>query len=268
MAYRNCFICTILTSIIAAVVLLFAHISYASADLNSSQLARLSQNIEAEHIYENKSIILNSSIKNLIILIPNEAHESLNQPKNQLPLTNQPYLPQNAIVRTGTALVWFNDDVGHDHKVTVKDKDDKMIYQSPKFEYNTIAGPLILNESGNYMYYEENVNENDPSFTMKGTINVVVDKLSDRKLSSQDSRHVTNKQTIGMFMVPAIHLPKYVSEFGDNGLALDSTYTYEDLRGGQKGTGPKQSLIVWSSESNFDKILSELVALSSSLPYN
>ena len=63
---------------------------HAEADLNSPQLVTLPQYINAEHIYENKSIVLNSSIENRVILIPNEAHESLNQPKNQLPLTNQP----------------------------------------------------------------------------------------------------------------------------------------------------------------------------------
>jgi hypothetical protein len=243
-------------------------VSYA-AELNSSQLSTLPQNINAEHIYEDKSAILNGSMKNLVILIPDEAHESLNQPKNQLPLTNQPYLPQNAVVRTGTSLFWFNEDVGHDHKVTiVNDESSKIIYQSSKFKYNTAAGPIILNKSGSYTYYEENVNENDPSFTMKGTINVV-NKLSGQKLSDRDSGHNANNKTLGMFMVPELQLPKYVSEFGDNGFTLDSTYTYEDLRGGQKGTGPKQSLIVWSSsENNIDDILGKLVDLSTSLPYS
>ena len=221
MTYRNCFICIICTSVIAAAISLFSSASYA-AELNSSKLGSLPQNINAEHIYEDKSAILNGSMKNLVILMPNEAHESLNQPKSQLPLTNQPYLPQNAVVRTGTTLVWFNDDVGHNHKETiVNEENGKIIYQSHKVEYNTAAGPIILNKSGSYTYYEENVNENDPSFTMKGTISVL-NKLSDRKLSDQDSGHNANNRTIGMFMVPELQLPKYVSEFGGNGFTLDT----------------------------------------------
>ena len=42
-------------------------------------------------------MILGNNVKNFVIILPDEAHESLNQPENQLPLTNQPYLPQHLV---------------------------------------------------------------------------------------------------------------------------------------------------------------------------
>jgi hypothetical protein len=64
-------------------------------------------------------MILPNNVKHLVIIIPNEIHESLNQPKDQYPFINQAYLPQSAVVRLGTMVVWFNGDVDHDHKITL-----------------------------------------------------------------------------------------------------------------------------------------------------
>jgi hypothetical protein len=80
-------------------------------------------------------MVLGNNVKNLVILIPNEAHESTNQPRDQYPLANQPYLPQNAVVNVGTA-VSFND-------------------------------------TGTHTYFEKDVNEDDPAFVMNGTISVI-----------------------------------------------------------------------------------------------
>ena len=43
-------------------------------------------------------------------------------------------------------------------------------------------------------------------------------------------------------MVPARLFDKYRSECENNGITIDSTCNYKDLRGGQKGTGPEQTL--------------------------
>jgi hypothetical protein len=40
-------------------------------------------------------------------------------------------------------------------------------------------------------------------------------------------------------MVPGLFLDKNRSEFEDKGFTIDSTCTYKDLLGGQKGTGPE-----------------------------
>jgi hypothetical protein len=61
-------------------------------------------------------MVLGKDIKNLVILIPNEAHESpLGQEGERL--ISQPYLPQKAIVSLGTKVLLFNENVGHSHRV-------------------------------------------------------------------------------------------------------------------------------------------------------
>ena len=69
-------------------------------------------------------------------------------------------------------------------------------------------------------------------------------------------------------MIPAIMLEKYTSEFAKRGFTVDSHFTYKDLRGGQKGTGPEQTLIIWTTpESNLDKVISALKEITPTLPY-
>lgn len=46
-------------------------------------------------------------------------------------------------------------------------------------------------------------------------------------------------------MIPARFLDKYRAQFQDKEFTINSIYTYKDLRGCQKGTGPEQTLIVW-----------------------
>ncbi len=75
-------------------------------------------------------MILGNNVKNFVIIIPDEAHESLNQPKNQLPLTNQPYLPQHLVTNVGTTVVWFNPDVAHKHMITLTDSNSKRVYEA------------------------------------------------------------------------------------------------------------------------------------------
>jgi hypothetical protein len=57
---------------------------------------------------------LGNNIKNLVILLPNEAHESQNigdQSADQRHV-NQPHIPQSETVPKGTAIIWLNGDNG------------------------------------------------------------------------------------------------------------------------------------------------------------
>ena len=48
-----------------------------------------------------------------------------------------------------------------------------------------------------------------------------------------------------------------------------SQYTFKDLRGGQKGTGPEQTLLVPESKEKYlDNLLFILKELTPKLPYN
>ncbi|MGA7900111.1 MAG: hypothetical protein WCA39_14755, partial [Nitrososphaeraceae archaeon] len=86
--------------------------------------------IKGSTIYQTHTMTLGNNIKNLIIEIPNEGHEDPTAPK-ELRVVNQPYLPRNAIVNTGTTVTWFNADAGHKHQITLlNNKSGIVVYES------------------------------------------------------------------------------------------------------------------------------------------
>src|SRR5262245_31507568 len=119
-----------------------------------------SSGIDATSIYETKSMDLGNNVKNLVILIPNEGHESENigdQSTDQR-LVNQPYIPQSVTVPVGTAITWFNGDVDHDHKITLGEQGSSLnniIFDSNDFAYNTASQPVVMNNTGSFDYYQE-----------------------------------------------------------------------------------------------------------------
>jgi plastocyanin len=239
----------------------------------------LGQNNAAD-LYKNKSLVLPPNIRHFVVLIPNEAHESLNQPKDQYPLVNQPYLPQTSVVNSGTMVVWFNGDVDHNHKVslTIDRNPDSVLFDSGTFDFNEVSQPIVLNETGTYNYYEANVNENDEDFVMRGNITVISEANSNgstASISSGDnsanstSASVKNGDTAGVLMVPTQDIGNYVQDLKSKGFAVDSTYDFKDLRGGQKGTGDEQALLVWSTSGmDLSEVISALQDITPELPYS
>jgi hypothetical protein len=99
---------------------------------------------------------------------------------------------------------------------------------------------------------------------MMGTITVSSQEQHNPTTVSQNKGDI-----VGTFMVPARFLDKYRSEFEDKGFTIDSTYTYKELRGGQKGTGPQQTLIVWKVHNvQLKKVVRDLEELTPALPHN
>ena len=75
--------------------------------------------------------------------------------------------------------------------------------------------------------------------------------------------------TVGVLMVPAQDKDAYIQEVENGGLTVDSTYDFNDLRGGQEGTGDVQTLIVWTSTGkDLNSVVSTLSQISSTLPYS
>jgi plastocyanin len=117
----------------------------------------LASNLNAKSTYEQKSAVLGNDVKNFVILIPNEAHESTNQPKKQYPLANQPYIPQTITVNKGTSVTWLNGDAGHDHRIKFQTPNPQNIESTDKFSFPGFT-TVTLNQTGKYSYFEDNVN--------------------------------------------------------------------------------------------------------------
>ena len=257
-------ILSVIYIVMSTIILVSSFMIFSYAD-NTTITANSQPDINSKSLYNNQTIVLGKNVKNFVIVIPDEAHESLNQQKSQLPLTDQPYLPQNLVSNVGTAVVWFNADVGHNHKITLTDQNNRSVYENAFFPFNEASKPLTLNNTGKYTYLEAGANKAVPSFVMNGT--VTIKNLTSELKSQNASANQIN--TVGALMIPATMLDKYASELAKNGFIIDSHFTYKDLRGGQKGTGPEQALITWTSpEANLAKIISVLKEVVPKLPYS
>jgi plastocyanin len=246
----------------------FLNVKFAHAqtdNLNSTS----HPNINATNIHDSKTMVLGNDIKHLVILIPNEAHESPAMEEEQRHI-NQPYIPQKAVVRPGTMITWFNGDVDHDHKITLNDASSKQeVFDSGVFAFNEASKPIIVNNISTFNYFEANVNNEDEDFVMDGEI-IVVDQPSSSTIPNSSSSSNNNIDTVGTYMVPTQDIDTYLSELTDRGFVINSMYDFQDLRGGQEGTGDKQTLIVWGANSSampLDTIINSLKEITPELPY-
>jgi len=84
-------------------------------------------------------MVLGNNIKNLVILIPNEAHESPRDQEGER-LIGQPYVPR-VVISPGTKILWFNANVGHSHRVTLTSNGEEnfkehILFDTAFFAYN------------------------------------------------------------------------------------------------------------------------------------
>ncbi|MGC2428682.1 MAG: hypothetical protein WA421_16735 [Nitrososphaeraceae archaeon] len=130
---------------------------------------------------------------------------------------------------------------------------------------------MTFNKTGSYEYFEKNVNKQDPNFEMNGTITVLNQPSSlsaNKQNSTANSTTNSNVDTVGTYMVPAKDLSKDIAALTNGGLSVDSSFTYKDARGGEKGTGPEQTLVIWTSSGmSLDKAISALKGVTPTLPY-
>ena len=258
MAYYNVSV-TEIGIFLSALILFISGLntSHGLSNMTSSISNVTSESGITQDIYQNKMMTFGGNVKKIILLLPNEGHESPGLPQEQR-LINQPYVPANIIIAPNTQIAWINGDVGHTHSVTVLDERSRQVFSSGKFKFNSVTTPLILNNSGKFTYSESNVNKDDPKFVMEGTIIVQENPSNAHQLP----------ETVGFLMLPAKDLDDYVSELTSKGIEVLDKYTFEDLRGGQKGTGPQQSLLLLGSTNGQEELVSALESITRTLPYS
>ena len=182
--------------------------SYAQNNTTDQIGNNTSGGISASEVYQNRMMTFGDNIKNIIILLPNEGHESPEMAE-EARLINQPYVPENIVASPGMNIVWLNGDVGHTHVITLVDDNFDEVYSSGEFDFNTVTNPLVLNKTGKFTYSEADVNEEDPKFVMKGTITVSENPSGNANGTSD---------TVAFFMVPAKDLDEHVSELTNKGV--------------------------------------------------
>jgi len=236
-------------------VLLMLAFANTFSSISYSQNANLGN--VAKNIFDNKILTLSSNVKNFIILIPNESHESPLLPKEQR-LINQPYVPQNLVTGANTQITWFTGDVGHTREITLTDESSKQIFNS-RLKFNTATEPLLLNHSGKYTYFEKNANKEDPKFVMEGSI--TVNPNSNGKVS------VSPFDTMLVLMVPINDIKEHMMTLADNKVDVIDIYSFKDLRE-TGGGGANQTLLVLGTNNPLDESISVLKKITPTLPYS
>ena len=219
------------------------------------------QAINASQIYNSKTFDLGKSAKNLIILVPNEGHESPKLPKEQR-LINQPYVPENIVVSPGTNLRWYVGDVGHTRTISLVDNASNSIFQSGNVDFNQLSEPISLNKSGTYKYFEKDVNQDDPKFVMEGTIKVQ-DNDSTAKPKSTTNSTGTNFNTLTFLMVPSDSVQKNTKTLDKAGIKVIDKYSFKALDDGSD----QDIMVLGTNDPSMDNIKKALTKVTNSLPY-
>lgn len=236
--------------------------------LTTFSITSLAQNSDLQNmatdIFNEKILTVPNTVKNFIVLIPNEAHESPLLSKEQR-LINQPYVPQNLVVGPKTNIIWFSGDVGHTRKVTLTDDNSKEIFDSI-LKFNSASKPLSINQSGKFTYHEEHANSQDPDFVMEGTITIA---SSDSASNSSNNVNDTqpNIDTMAVLMVPTEDIREHSEIIDKNNINILDQYSFKDLR--ETGSGGKnQTLLVLGSNNPPDETIAVLKKITSTLPYS
>jgi len=205
-------------------------------------------------------LILPKSVRNFVILIPNEAHESPLLPKEQR-LINQPYVPQHLFAPSEINIAWFSGDVGHTRKVTLEDQNSQKIFDT-SIKFNSISPTIEFNDTGTFSYYEKGANKEDLNFVLNGTITI-----NDPQMQSKSSVALgSNYEMMSTLMVPTKDIKKYTDLLSDDKVDILGQQSFIDLRETGSG-GANQTLLVLGSNSQMDDTISAFKKITASLPY-
>ncbi len=237
-----------------------------SSSDNNTTGVDVQPNINAENIFKTKTMTLGNNIKNLVILIPNEGHHAAGE-DNEARFLDQHFVPESAIVNTGTTVQWFNGDAGHERTIDVKGPNGDTILNTGEIVDSQASNPFTFTSPGVFNYEAEG----DPGVTMSGSVTVgnIQSPVISSSSSSSTISNSSNFDTVGILMVPTQDIDDYINKITSRGITVDNTFDFKDLRGGQEGTGDTQTLVVWTTGGkDLSQTLSSLSELSVDLPYS
>jgi plastocyanin len=238
--------------------------------------------INATNLYKTHNMILGNNVKNLVILVPNEAHEPYSLKEQQL--INQAFIPQNVRMNVGTTIVFFNADVGHDHReVITKGLTGSRVFDTRIFSYDVDeeeddkipnnSRNYTFNEIGDFSYYDTVFGKK----VMNGTIEVVSNPLTQAATIMNNNNADNNNNpltsyypqydfdTVGAFVVPTEMLNKYTRSFENQGLQIYDIHNFRNLMDEDEAN---HSLIVWTSNGQtLESVIEKLQKITPTLPY-
>jgi plastocyanin len=247
-------------SFVIAYILVIIFSPFASNPLTIAfaQAGANQPDINAASVFDTGQMVLPKSVKHLVILIPDEAHHGPGE-EDESRFIAQPFVPQNAVVSTGTQIAWFSGDVGHEHNVVVRDSSNNQLFETGEFAKLAASKPIVFNNTGNFDYAD--TVEYEEGFVMTGNITV-------NGQENSAGGNTNSFDTVGTLMVPSMMVQSVADEMRRAGFGIDSMHNFKDLRGGQEDTGDEQVLVVWTTAGkSLDDVTSQLGEISEGLPY-
>ena len=206
-----------LFAILCNAIALLLILVYTTTNTTAYAIENNQPDINATNLYNTHNMVLGNNVKNLVILVPNEAHEPYSLKEQQL--INQAFIPQNVRMNVGTTIVFFNADVGHDHReVITKGLTGSRVFDTRIFSYDVdddeddkipnSSRNYTFNEIGYFSYYDTVFGKK----VMNGTIEVVSNPLTQATTTIMNNNNNDNSltsyypqydfDTIGAFVVP------------------------------------------------------------------
>lgn len=245
------------SSIVSITSLLFSMLLISSSTISFAQNSKLDN--MASQILDSQTLNLPNSVRNFVIFIPNEAHESPLLPKEQR-LINQPYVPQHLFASAKTNIAWFSGDVGHTRKITLEDQSSEKIFET-SIKFNSISPTVEFNDTGTFSYYEKGANKEDLNFVMNGTITI-----NDQQMQLNNATLDSEYEVMSTLMVPTKDIKKYKELLDNSKVVILDQQSFIDLRETGSG-GANQTLLVIGSNNQMDDTIATFKKITASLPY-
>jgi plastocyanin len=270
-----------LTGISGAIALVLILVHTTTTTITAFAIENNQPDINATNLYKTYNMILGNNVKNLVILVPNEAHEPYSLKEQQL--INQAFIPQNVGMNVGTTIVFFNADVGHDHReVITKGLTGSRVFDTRIFSYDdddkddkipNSSRNYTFNEIGDFSYYDTVFGKK----VMNGTIEVVSNPLTQATTITTMNNNNNNDNsltsyypqydfdTVGAFVVPTEMLNKYTRMFENQDLQIYDIHNFRNL---MDKDNAEHSLIVWTSNGHtLESVIENLQKITPTLPY-
>ena len=185
-------------------------------------------------------------------------------------------------MNVGTTIVFFNADVGHDHReVITKGLTGSRVFDTRIFSYDVdddeddkipnSSRNYTFNEIGYFSYYDTVFGKK----VMNGTIEVVSNPLTQATTTIMNNNNNDNSlisnypqydfDTVGAFVVPTEMLNKYTRSFENQDLQIYDIHNFRNL---MDKDNAKQSLILWTSNGHtLESVIDKLQKITPTLPY-
>ncbi|HXV46503.1 MAG TPA: hypothetical protein VD736_07520 [Nitrososphaera sp.] len=159
--------------------------------------------LDAQQIYETKSITADSEVKTLVLTIPDNAGTDR--------AAWEGFLPSNATVVSGTTVDVLNADVNATHTITMSGGEANESTEAIPYQNST---PFLIDETGQH------------TFTDRATqINATVD-VAENTSATDDP--VTNevRSAVGLFVTPSSAKSEYEGHLNNLGFNAVSTFNF------------------------------------------